>query len=278
MGNSGDNHDHLKQAVIMGHLDADDVSIHATAEMKAAELRSAEKTARDSDKDEFVLQLQAVNDYLDRIDQVITQMEADIAELERRRIEAQQAADEAFERMHEAEDLLELMEDGVSDNERQRAKQLLGNKSDNASDEQLILLLHAYTQEQQSVGHQESQEAEELAQRIREDKQNLDHLKQERDAYREAKSPEAQQAAHSRTEEIISTLDDPTLRQQLQEKVDFDVPDFAIWGHLKAAIFGLKINLKAFTRLLLQRLALLAPEHLGRSSWYPMRCAPSTFE
>lgn len=188
----------LIQAVHGGAVDVDDVSIAGFAELdaaKATQLDAKEKKERERD---LVLQIRSTNEFLKRLEAQIAKAEAAIILLREQYDAALFEATEAFDKMHEAEYLLEAIKDGISDDERKRLVELLGSEAENASVKELVILLQRKIDQEHDAGLAKSAEAEEAAKDIADKEAKIRTWEAEVKAYENAPSAEHREAIESK--------------------------------------------------------------------------------
>lgn len=220
------------QAVRMDNLEEDTLNFENAS--GTAPLTSA---VQKKDKNASLLQqLHEVNEFLKRLDAHLEELQAIIDDLNRQRAEALAASQEAFDQMHEAEDLIADIQDGISDDERIRLIELLGDEAQNASIEELTLLLHFHYDRERQQGLDRLKEAEQLEKEIQEQQAIRDQLLEDRNNYALAENPRIKQGIEDRLSPLLET-DEPRssqsaeqLNQQYESKlsddVNFNVPGF----------------------------------------------------
>ena len=236
MGDETDSTKNIEQAVRMGNLEADALSFGSSADLANSSVNQSEARRKKERDHGLILELQGVDQFLKRLEASIAALEAQLNELRLKRDEARLASDTAFNQMHQAEELMQNLKDGVSAEERQQLIKMLGPDAKDAPSHELILMLQAHIAEQRLIGLDNSEKADALDQRIAEDQQILDALKAEQAAYESANSPEERVAIQQRVEQSLSSLSSNSFEDQLEDNVDFDVLDFPIGGHDEACL------------------------------------------
>lgn len=220
MGNEGDRQKQRLeqvQAVQMGNLDAEALNFSGISGLDSHQLDKLDH----KNKNEFdlLIQLIEVNEFLAKLDAMIAEIQARIDELLVEKQAAELVAQEAFDRMHELEDLLEDIRDDVSPEERKRLIELLGPKAERASAEDLAILIHLQIKQKRQEGLDKTQEVEEIEQRIEEDRNRLNTLDVQRRKYAAASSPEERVSIQQK---IDSELID---HRNVQSKAAHEVTD-----------------------------------------------------
>lgn len=228
----------IEHAVQMGSMDIDQVNLTQSATLTSARMDERSQEKRRKDDKGLTDELRRVNEYLDKIDRLIAESQERIAELEAKREEATHEAQEAFSRMHELEDLLEDIKDGISPEERKRLIELLGPEAQNASDEDLETLIQLQIERERQQGLDKTQKIKDLDAQIQAERERLEKLEQERDSYETASSPEEREAIERRINDVINSRSEnrPDASQEevtkwykdgLVEEASFDVPSFS---------------------------------------------------
>lgn len=188
------NFHNLEQAVLMDNLPVEALSLVVSG---IIDLVKSEKR-RKSDRERAIslaLEVSAIERYREAFDQAIADLEARI-ELLTEEWELQlKLAELAFERMHEAEDLLEAIKDGITKTERDRLVDLLGARAANASADELTAMLLAFIEEEHQTGLDRTNDAEGIEKRIEERKKQLDELQDQRAALESAQTHDERLAA-----------------------------------------------------------------------------------
>ena len=220
MENSGDTDKALtllEQAVRMGLLGADEVTVASSAAIEASKQDHDGLKAKKAAYRDLMVQLNSVNDFLKQIDLMIAEAEANMERLLSEQASALADAEIAFERMHEAEDLLAGISDGISPDERLRLIELLGANAEYATAEELAIMLQQDMNSSHEIGLNKTEEAERLEEKIRVQQELTEKLRSERDAYEKAQTPEERRVIEDR---VIPAADDP-YEEQLSEEVTF---------------------------------------------------------
>lgn len=226
----------IEQAVRMENLEADAISVGSSADVANSKVSQSQVRRKRERNHDLILELQAVDQFLERLEASIAALEAQLNELRQKRDEIRLASDSAFNQMHLAEELMQNLRDGVSSEERHQLIKILGPDANDASSHELILLLQTHITEQRQIGLDNSEKADALDQRIAEDQKILDALKAEQAAYESASSPDERTAIQQRAEQNLSSISSNAFEDQLKDSVDFDVQDFPIGGHRKPVL------------------------------------------
>ena len=195
----------LKQfetAVLMGNLDVQQVSLAGSPVLESArtdERSDKERKKRENDARE----LRRANDFLERIDARIAEIQAEIDDLEAQRREALQLAEEAFERAIEADELIDDIADGISPEERQRLIDLLGADAANASPDELLALLEAMRDENNATGRDQTDHADELADQIDHKQDVVNMLLSKQEGYENATTLEEKEQIKAELSDFI---------------------------------------------------------------------------
>lgn len=206
----------LIQSVRSAAVNADDVSIAGLAELdtvKATQTETREKKQRDSD---LALQVRATNEYLDRLETLIAETRAEIDRLRVIRDQALEAAQDACDRMHEAEDLLDAIKDGISEEERQRLIALFGEGVKDANTAELAILLQAKIDKEHETGMEKSEEAELAAKDIADKEAKIRTWEAEVKAYENAPLAEHREAIENKT------VSDDTENREAERATDIE--------------------------------------------------------
>lgn len=228
MGHDGARNKQLNQlqAVQMGNLEPEALSFSGIAGLEDG-LRNDPKKA-DRDRVDLLLQLQAVQRYLAVLEEQLAALAQEIYRLNKLRQEKLALTQQAFDQMHEAEDLIDDIADGVSPEERQRLIELLGDCDKDASADELIILLEMQIQKQFELGKSLTSEVDELEKRIAEKQREHDDLQAVRDQIAQSRSLEETSALIERYEiekpEQISSME--THIENRDTTPNFDFPDF----------------------------------------------------
>lgn len=177
-----------------------------------------------------------MNTFLAHLNAQIAEIEALIKELHIQREVALIQAHEAFGRMHIAEDLLVDIQDGISSYERKRLIELLGPQAQDASVDEIAVLLQLQIAQDRHDGLDKTNEAEEIEKRIYAEQDRCNKLKDQRDSYEAANSPEERQAIQQEITDLLAdhrdTKNQPaaaTTKEYdatLNDDVNFSVPGF----------------------------------------------------
>ena len=195
----------LIQSVRSAAVNADDVSIAGLAELdtvKATQTETREKKQRDSD---LALQVRATNEYLDRLETLIAETRA---EIDRLRVIRDQAL--------EAEDLLDAIKDGISEEERQRLIALFGEGVKDANTAELAILLQAKIDKEHETGMEKSEEAELAAKDIADKEAKIRTWEAEVKAYENAPLAEHREAIENKT------VSDDTENREAERATDIE--------------------------------------------------------
>lgn len=141
---------------------------------------------------------------LQRLDALIDQLRENIALLEEQKAEAQRLSDLAFDRYHDAESLLKAIADGVSDYERSRLIDLLGDDAIDADTDTLRQMLEEKMAEEKKNGLRYDEEINELDDKINEARERLNKAIEVRD---ELKSPTSEEHLSRALDEVDCLLD-----------------------------------------------------------------------
>ena len=98
--------------------------------------------------------LRELEDWIERLDEIIEELGLEIARLTAK-------MQQHFDNAHEAEDLLEDIQDGISEEERQRIVALLGPEAKNKTKEELDDLITQYIASERALGQETNAEREE---------------------------------------------------------------------------------------------------------------------
>ena len=110
-----------------------------------------------------------MNDYLDRLDQILDELRQELADLYEKRLAAIERMEQLFQEAHDIEDLIAgIKKDGMSPEEAQAAAKLLGKKVDGQSPEEIVILLGALQREKEAEGREASGDVDELDAKISE--------------------------------------------------------------------------------------------------------------
>lgn len=210
----------ISQSVIMGNLTPEAVSISGVAVIDQARNSQRQEQEKKKEREEFLREAEQVRRYLEYLDTQIAETQERIALLEVDRIEARRRAQQAFDDAHEAEDLLHAISDGVTTEERKRVVKLLGLEAAISSKEELGVLLENYTATKEAVGREQSELADELDERIEEERQKLQELKNAREAYEKAQSTEERAEIEQRYANV--TLNEKEGEPEQSVNLDFD--------------------------------------------------------
>jgi len=215
----------VEQRILHDEIDPTSTSLAGSAVLSQAKATREERKEKEEEKNgHFLLQAERVRRYLERLDYVIQTTRARVAELKAQHEEASRLAIEAFDRVHEAEDLLQDLVYGISDEEQDRLIQLLGPVAINATPDEIEALLKERIEEEKAEGRKQTELADELNVVIREEEARLYELEQIRENYATVSNPEEQ----LRLEEQIDTyLSVKTIEHHAEE---FMAPDFAGLG------------------------------------------------
>jgi len=193
----------LEKMVAMGNLAPEAAALSGLVEIEDARKRIDPEAERRKRTDEFMLEIERTRDFLDRLEARIAETKQIIEELKAQRIEAMRIAEEAFARAIEADELIDAIDDGVSAEERQQLIELLGPEAADASPEELIVLLKAFRDKNNQTGREQTGKAADLEERIERERDKYDRLRDERDAYFKADTPEAKAAIEDRVNEFM---------------------------------------------------------------------------
>ena len=217
MGNSGETDkatEQLEQLVRMGTLDANEVSITASAAIATAQKDSDTGREREKSYRDLMMQLDSVNEFLKRLDTMIAEAEAELALLLARQAEALIQAEFAFDRMHEAEDLMNDIRDGISSDERLRLIELIGVDPENMTVEELTILLQDEMRTSHKDGLDKTDEAEGIEKEIQAERDWLENARAQREAYANANTAEERRAIEAAMPEL-SPKDEPDLHEEV---------------------------------------------------------------
>ncbi|MEO0510803.1 MAG: hypothetical protein AAF065_13205 [Verrucomicrobiota bacterium] len=179
------------QAVQMGNLDEEALSFSGMSGLDRR--RSDNLDRKKKDGFDLLIQLNEVNEYLAKLDAMIAEIQARIDELLVERQTAELAAQEAFDRMHELEDLLSNIHDGISADESKRLTDLLGVDPKTIRIEELTILLEEEIRSSRQTGLDMTDEAEKLKTEIEMERDAIKALKDQREDYENANTPEERQ-------------------------------------------------------------------------------------
>jgi hypothetical protein len=178
----------------MGTLDADEVTIASSAAIATAKKDSDAGREREKSQRDFIRQLESVNEFLKRLDTMIAQAELQLTLLIEKQAQALMQAEYSFDRMHEAEDLLADIQDGISPEEKRRLIEMLGVDPETLTVEELTILLQQEMRTSHEAGLEHTEQAELLEKKIQAKQDVINSLKGKREAYVNAETPEEKQA------------------------------------------------------------------------------------
>ena len=227
----------IEQTVRMENIAPESVSIAGFAAIDSMRLEN-DRREKKSSVYSLIQQIAMIDRYLEDLERAIAETEASIELLVLQWKEKLRLAEVAFDRMHESEDLLEAIKDGISIEERERLVKLLGAEAEKASKQELIELLNREFENARNTGIENTDEADELASRIQERKRQLKDLLAERDALVSAQSHEERVtlmtngrnnvslAVPDSNKTVVDTLDNTEDRVEAMVNLDFDVSGF----------------------------------------------------
>lgn len=220
----GDEADKLALCVALGNLHPDAVGIAGVAVLEAAiEAESRNEKGRKAKVAELLHDIMRVDEYLRRMDDLIREVEANIAAMIARRDELRRLSQDAFECVFEADRLNDAILDGISEQERVELVALLGPEARNASADELRVLLDEEKKRSQSEGNRLSAEADDVAKSIDAEKGHLNTIKSLREEYTSA-SPERR----AQIEDELDRLHPP---EELPANIEREVetaPEFTV--------------------------------------------------
>lgn len=214
----------LTLAVQIDHLRPEDISILGVTAIKLVEQNkeAKEKKKREQQNLEQALYY-AFNDYIQRLDFVIAETEERIRILNEERKEAERLSREAFDRMHEAERLLDAVRDNQSlEAERKKLINLLGEKAKNVSLNEIRDMLEEHQDKEHGVGLKHAKNVTYFDEQIINEEKNLKRLTAEREKYKSAKPTEEKLAIYERDGEL-SEFKTPDTKADQQDLI---APDF----------------------------------------------------
>lgn len=197
MGNKGETDkatEQLEQLVRMGILDADEVTIASSAAIATAKRDRDAGRDRKKAQSDLMAQLDSTNEFIERLNKIIEKAELQLALLIEKQAQALMQAEYSFDRMHEAEDLLAEIQDGISQEERQRLIEMLGVDPETLTVEELTILLQQEMRISHEAGLNHTERAELLEEKIQTKQDVINSLKEKREAYVNAETPEEKQA------------------------------------------------------------------------------------
>ena len=227
----------IEQTVRMENIAPESVSIAGFAGIDSMRLEN-DRREKKSSVYSLIQQIAMIDRYLEDLERAIAETEATIELLVFQWKEKLRLAEVAFDRMHESEDLLEAIKDGISIEERERLVELLGVEAEKASRPELIEMLNREFENARNTGIENTDGADELAARIQAEKDKLKELETERKALEEAHSHEERLilmtngrnnlslAVPDHHDAVVESLDDIEARSEATVNLDFDVSGF----------------------------------------------------
>jgi len=209
--------------VKMGQLDPDNLSVAGSAVLES----ERHKEVHDQKKRGETVQrlLDSVNEYLERIDQIIADTEERIRRLEEQRREAVRLAEAAQARAMEAQMLFALIQDGVSDEERRRLVELLGAEAETATPEELQDMLEKEEGLAQEEWYTQRQEIKRIEDEIAFEQDLLEDARLQRASYVNS-PPEEQLALEADFEDRLRKAEQRREEAKEPEPQEGLVPDF----------------------------------------------------
>ncbi len=137
-------------------------------------VQAAQKRLRElkEKNDKLTRALMSLNKWLDKIEQMIEDMVEQIAGLRTQAVSH-------FDNAHEAEELRDGIKDGISSEEKEKLKKLLGNNIEAKNREEIIDLLNEYVSEQFNTGHLKNNAADALQGTVDKLKEHLKDISNE---------------------------------------------------------------------------------------------------
>lgn len=140
-------------------------------------------------KDEFHQALILLNDYLERLDQILDELRQELTKLYEKRQAAVERMDQLFQDAHDIDDLIAgIKKDGMSPEEARAVAKLLGKKADGQSPEEIVILLGALQKEKEAEGRKASGAVDELDAKIAETERQIKVIEETKEKGLEART------------------------------------------------------------------------------------------